>query len=134
MKRNHKPDVIGEITVTNLVDVTLTILIIFIITAPMMTPGLDVNLPRTDASLPHDQEGITISINARREIYIDTDRVSLDDFQVRLENILKTKPPGVTVYIRADKTLDYGLVIDLIGRMRQAGVKSLGLVAEIPEP
>ncbi len=134
MKRNHKPDVIGEITVTNLVDVTLTILIIFIITAPMMTPGLDVNLPRTDASLPHDQEGITVSINVNREIYIDTERVNLDGFQARLENILKTKPPGVTVYIRADKALDYGLVIDLIGRMRKAGVKNLGLVAEIPEP
>lgn len=134
MKRNNKPDIIGEITVTNLVDVTLTILIIFIITAPMMTPGLDVNLPRTDASLPHDQEGITVSVNTRREIYIDADRVTLDGFQGRLESILKTKPPGVTVYIRADKALDYGLVIDLVGRMRKAGVRNLGLVAEIPEP
>ncbi len=133
MRRSKKQDVIGEITVTNLVDVALTILTIFIIAAPMMTPGIDVNLPRTDASLPHDQEGITVSINSTREIYIDADRVTLDAFQNKMENILKTKPPGVTVYIRADKALDYGLVIDLVGRMRKAGVKTLGLVAEIPE-
>jgi len=133
LRRSKKQDVIGEITVTNLVDVALTILTIFIIAAPMMTPGIDVNLPRTDASLPHDQEGITVSINSTREIYIDADRVTLDAFQNKMENILKTKPPGVTVYIRADKALDYGLVIDLVGRMRKAGVKTLGLVAEIPE-
>jgi biopolymer transport protein TolR len=133
LKRNKKQDVIGEITVTNLVDVALTILTIFIITAPMMTPGIDVNLPRTDASLPHDQEGITVSVSAGREIYIDADRVTLDNFQARLEKILKTKAPGVTVYIRADKALDYGFVIDLVGRMRKVGVKALGLVAEIPE-
>lgn len=133
MRRSKKQDVIGEITVTNLVDVALTILTIFIITAPMMTPGIDVNLPRTDASLPHDQEGITVSINASREIYIDSDRVTLENFQARIEQILKAKPPGVTVYIRADKSIDYGFVIDLVGRLRKAGVKALGLVAEIPE-
>jgi biopolymer transport protein TolR len=133
LRRNKKTDVIGEITVTNLVDVALTILTIFIITAPMMTPGIDVNLPRTDASLPHDQEGITVSINRGRDIYIDTDRVTLDNFQAKMETILKNKTPGVTVYIRADKSLDYGFVIDLVGRMRKAGVKALGLVAEIPE-
>lgn len=133
MRRNKKTDVIGEITVTNLVDVALTILTIFIITAPMMTPGIDVNLPRTDASLPNDQEGITVSINGGRDIYIDADRITLDNFQAKMEKILKTKPPGVTVYIRADKSLDYGFVIDLVGRMRKAGVKTLGLVAEIPE-
>jgi len=133
LRRNKKTDVIGEITVTNLVDVALTILTIFIITAPMMTPGIDVNLPRTDASLPNDQEGITVSINGGRDIYIDADRITLDNFQAKMEKILKTKPPGVTVYIRADKSLDYGFVIDLVGRMRKAGVKTLGLVAEIPE-
>jgi biopolymer transport protein TolR len=133
LRRNKKQDVIGEITVTNLVDVALTILTIFIITAPMMTPGIDVNLPRTDASLPHDQEGITVSVTGNRDIYIDADRVTLDNFQARLEKSLKDKPPGVTVYIRADKAIDYGFVIELVGRMRKAGVKALGLVAEIPE-
>lgn len=133
MRRNKKTDVIGEITVTNLVDVALTILTIFIITAPMMTPGIDVNLPRTDASLPHDQEGITVSVSSGKDIYLDANRIPLDSFQAKLEQILKSKAPGVTVYIRADKSVDYGFVIELVGRMRKAGVRALGLVAEIPE-
>jgi len=103
------------------------------ITAPMMTPGIDVNLPRTDASLPHDQEGITVSIKDNREIYIDNNRVNLADLTLRLETILKNKPPGIVVYIRSDKVVDYGYVIDIVGRIRKAGVKELGLVAEVPE-
>ena len=133
MRPNRKKDLIAEINVTNLVDVALTILTIFIITAPMMTPGIDVNLPRTDASLPHDQEGITVSLKANKDIYIENDRIALSKFAERLEKILKTKAPGVVVYIRADKTLDYGFVIDIVGRMRKSGVKELGLVAEIPQ-
>lgn len=133
MKRSKKVELVAEINITNLVDVALTVLVIFMITAPMMTPGIDVNLPRTDASLPHDQEGITVSIKDNREIYIDNNRVNLADLTLRLETILKNKPPGIVVYIRSDKVVDYGYVIDIVGRIRKAGVKELGLVAEVPE-
>ncbi len=118
---------------TNLVDVALTVLVVFIITAPMMTPGIDVNLPRTDASLPHDEEGITISIKDNKSVYIENDRVSMNDFELKLKKILEKKPPGITVYLRADKSVDYGFVIEVVGKMRKAGVKDLGLVAEIPQ-
>jgi biopolymer transport protein TolR len=130
---SKKTDLVAEINITNLVDVALTVLVIFMIAAPMMTPGIDVNLPRTDASLPHDQEGITVSIKDNREVYIDSNRVGLADLSLRLEAILKNKPPGIVVYIRADKSVDYGYVIDIVGRIRKAGIKELGLVAEIPE-
>ncbi len=134
MKRTSKnSDLVGEINITNLVDVALTVLVIFMIAAPMMTPGVDVNLPRSDASLPHDQEGITVSIKDSREVYIDNTPVLLDQFSNRLDNILDTKPPGVVVYVRADKSVDYGFVIDIIGRMRKLGVKDLGLVVETVE-
>lgn len=133
MSRSKKVDLVAEINITNLVDVALTVLVIFMIAAPMMTPGIDVNLPRTDASLPHDQEGITVSIKDNREVYVDNNRVNLADLSLRLEAILKNKPPGIVVYIRADKTVDYGYVIDIVGRIRKAGIKELGLVAEIPE-
>jgi biopolymer transport protein TolR len=133
LKRSKKVELVAEINITNLVDVALTVLVIFMITAPMMTPGIDVNLPRTDASLPHDQEGITVSIKDNREIYIDNNRVNLADLTLRLETILKNKPPGIVVYIRSDKVVDYGYVIDIVGRIRKAGVKELGLVAEVPE-
>jgi biopolymer transport protein TolR len=133
LRQNSKHGLIAEINVTNLVDVALTILTIFIITAPMMTPGIDVNLPRTDASLPHDEEGITVSIKATKEIYINSDFVSSEHFEERLNAILQDKPPGVVVYLSADKDLDYGYVVEIVGRLRKAGVKELGLVAEIPQ-
>ncbi len=124
---------ISEINITSLADVSITLLVIFIITAPMMTPGIDVSLPRTDASLPHDEEGITISINENREVYIDNDRVSLGDFAARLKKLLEKKSPGIIVYLRADEKVDYGYVIEVVGQIRKAGAKELGLVAEIPQ-
>ena len=123
---------ISEINMTSLADVSITLLVIFIITAPMMTPGIDVNLPRTDASLPHDEEGITVSIKNTGEIYIDNDQVVIEDFESVLKKKLESKPPGIIVYLRADEKVDYGYVIEIVGRMRTVGVKELGLVAEIP--
>lgn len=123
---------ISEINMTSLADVSITLLVIFMITAPMMTPGIDVNLPRTDASLPHDEEGITVSIKNTGEIYIDNDKVIIEDFESVLKKSLESKPPGVIVYLRADEKVDYGYAIEIVGRMRKAGVKELGLVAEIP--
>lgn len=114
-------------------DVSITLLVIFMITAPMMTPGIDVSLPRTDASLPHDEEGITVSVKNTREIYIDSDKVDVNELQTKLKRILRDKPPGVIVYLRADEKVDYGYVIDIVGKIRKAGVSELGLVAEIPQ-
>jgi len=133
LRQNRDYGLIQDLNVTNLVDVALTVLVVFIITAPMMTPGIDVNLPRTDASLPHDEEGITISIKENKEVFIENERVDIKNFETRLKKILEKKPPGVTVYLRADKSIDYGFVIEVVGRMRKAGVKDLGLVAEIPQ-
>jgi len=124
---------ISEINITSLADVSITLLVIFIIAAPMMTPGIDVDLPRTDASLPHDEEGVTVSIKKNAEIFIDNDRVDLSNFEKKLETILKNKPPGIIVYLRADKEVDYGYVVEVVGRIRKAGVRELGLVAEIPQ-
>jgi biopolymer transport protein TolR len=124
---------ISEINITSLADVSITLLVIFMITAPMMTPGIDVSLPRTDASLPHDEEGITVSVKASKEVYIDDDLIGLDEFEMRLKELVDTKPPGIIVYLRADESVDYGYVIDIVGRIRKAGVKELGLVAEIPQ-
>ena len=127
---NKRP--ISEINITSLADVSITLLVIFIITAPMMTPGIDVDLPRTDASLPHDEEGVTVSINNDREIFVDNDKVDIGAFEAMIRQILNSKPPGIIIYLRADEKVDYGFVVDVVGRMRKAGVTELGLVAEIP--
>lgn len=123
---------ISEMNMTSLADVSITLLVIFMITAPMMTPGIDVNLPRTDASLPHDEEGITVSIKKTGDIYIDTEKVAAEDFERVLKKNLDNKPPSVIVYLRADEKIDYGYAIEIIGRMRKAGVRELGLIADIP--
>lgn len=124
---------ISEINMTSLADVSITLLVIFMITAPMMTPGIDVNLPRTDASLPHDEEGITVSVKDNKEIYIDNNKIDIDGFEIEIKKIMEGKPPGIIVYLRADEKVDYGYIIDIVGRMRNAGIKELGLVAEIPQ-
>ncbi len=124
---------ISEINITSLADVSITLLVIFIITAPMMTPGIDVNLPRTDASLPHDEEGVTVSVNKSLQIFVDNEQVQVDNFEAKIRQILNSKPPGIIIYLRADKEVDYGFVVDIVGRLRKAGVKELGLVAEIPQ-
>jgi len=125
--------IISEINITSLADVSITLLVIFIITAPMMIPGIDVNLPRTDASLPHDEAGITVAIKRNRELWIDNNKVDISKFEMELKKILESKPPGIIVYLRADKEVDYGYVVEIVGRIRKTGVRELGLVAEIPQ-
>lgn len=125
--------IISEINMTSLADVSITLLVIFMITAPMMIPGIDVNLPRTDASLPHDEEGITVSIKKTGEIFIDNNKIDINDFELTLKRILKDKSPGIIVYLRADKEVNYGDVVNIVGRIKNAGVRELGLVAEIPQ-
>ena len=130
MKKNKDRGLIQDLNITNLVDVALTILVVFIITAPMMTPGIDVSLPKTDASLPHDEEGVTVTIKGDKALFIEDEKIDFRKFESRLKDILKDKPPGITVYLRSDKKIDYGFVVEIVGKMRKAGVKELGLVAE----
>jgi len=131
LKRNQDKGLIQDLNITNLVDVALTILVVFIITAPMMMPGIDVDLPSTDASLPHDEEGITVTIKGNETLFVENEKIDSEKFESVLKEILKKKPPGITVYLRADKSIDYGFVVEIIGKMRKAGVNELGLVAEI---
>lgn len=124
--------IISDVNMTSLADVSITLLVIFIITAPMMIPGIDVNLPRTDASLPHDEEGITVTIKKNRDIFIDNKKVDIINFELALKKVLKDKPPGIIVYLSADKEVNYGDVVAIVGRIKKTGVGELGLVAEIP--
>jgi biopolymer transport protein TolR len=133
LKKDRDRGLIQDLNITNLVDVALTILVVFIITAPMMTPGIDVDLPRTDASLPHDEEGVTVTIKKDKSLFIENEKTESGKFETRLKEILEKKPPGVTVYLRSDKNIDYGFVVEVIGKMRKAGVTELGLVAEFSE-
>jgi biopolymer transport protein ExbD len=127
MKYAKNRRAIADLNITNLVDVVLTLLIIFMITAPMMTQGVQVDLPKADAENVEVNDYIQISINSRSEIFIDQERVNIGDFKKRFKQIFagRVKTP---VFINADKSVPYGLVIKIIADIQKAGVVKLGFL------
>lgn len=128
MKKRHYP-ALYDINVTNLVDVVLVLLIIFMITAPMLQSGIDINLPKTVATQKDLGEGIVVTINKERKIFVDDKITSFDKFKQRLGD-LKAKKGANAVYLRADETVPYGFVVDVMGKIKDMGITNLGLVIE----
>ena len=121
---------LAEINVTPFVDVMLVLLIIFMVTAPMMMQGVDVNLPRTTTeTIPSEEERLVISITAKREIYLNEYKISLDSLQKKLHTIFQNRPDRA-VFFRADQTLPYGFVMEVMAAVRQSGIKRMGMVTE----
>jgi biopolymer transport protein TolR len=127
MKSRKRMRAIADLNITNLVDVVFTLLIIFMITAPMMTQGVQVDLPKADAENVEVNDFIQISINGRSEIFIDQERINLVDFKKRFKEVFRgrIKTP---VFINADKKVPYGLVIRVIADVQNAGVVKLGFL------
>ena len=120
----------SEINVTPLVDVMLVLLIIFMVTAPMMMQGLDVNLPQADTSAIRSKgERIVISLTAKGDIFIDDYKVPLEDLGLKVSRIMEVQKIS-EVALRADKGIPYGQVVRLMAEVRKAGVTNLGLVTE----
>jgi len=118
----------ADINVTNLVDVVLVLLIIFMITAPMLQSGIDVNLPKTRVAVRDElSEGVVLTIDKKGGIFIDSLWVRLPDFETRLDAVLKQKNTS-SVYIRADSAVLYATVVDVVARLKEMGIESLGLV------
>ncbi len=133
-RRNHfenKP--MAEINVTPLVDVVLVLLIIFMVTAPMLQMGIDVNLPKVKSkSIDVTEEKLVLTINGAKEIYINKNRISLSDLRIKLENIFSSRIDR-EIFMRADKSIPYGFVIEVMSEVRKAGVDKLGMITEPPE-
>jgi len=120
----------SEINVTPLVDVMLVLLIIFMVAAPMMVQGVDVDLPEaTTDPLPSDKEHILVTINERHEIYINDIQIGLDFLGDKLSKILENQKDR-DVYLRADKKISYGMVVRVMAELKNAGVEKLGMVTE----
>jgi len=118
----------ADVNVTNLVDVALVLLIVFMITAPMLQSGIDINLPKTRAAAQDELgEGVVLTVDDKGGIYLDDVWVRLDDFEDRLDEIMRSKNTS-SVYIRADSAVVYGVVVDVVARLKEMGVSYLGLV------
>lgn len=120
----------AEINVTPLVDVMLVLLIVFMVAAPLLSVGVPVELPKTDAkALPAEEEPITITVNADGLVYIQDTEIALDDLAPRLEAI-SVNGYDERIYLRADEDSDYGAVIKVMARVNAAGFSNLGLVTD----
>lgn len=119
----------ADVNVTSLVDVTLLLLIIFMIAAPMMSGGVDVDLPRAAARPLTAKQGMVVSLDRQGRIYLDETAVSYRDFRATFRSIVATRKPDA-VYLRADDRASYGDVVRVVAVIRNAGVRNLGLVAE----
>ncbi|MBI4727316.1 biopolymer transporter ExbD [candidate division TA06 bacterium] len=117
------------INMTNLIDVCMVLLITFMITAPMMRSGMDVALPKSSSTKPQVEEGLTITLTSGGKIIVSNQTVSQSAFPKVIKGILATNP-SQPVYLKADKTVPYGLVVEVIGQLKELKVTNLGLVTE----
>ena len=119
----------GDINVTSLVDVAFVLLIIFMITAPIMQGGVDVQLPRAEARPLQPKEGLVVSVNRSGQIFVDETALSFEDFRAAFPAMVAARKPS-GVYLRGDQRVQYGVVVRVLAVMRQSGIGDVGLVAE----
>jgi biopolymer transport protein TolR len=121
---------LSDINVTPLVDVMLVLLIIFMVTAPHLEQGVPVELPQvTVTSLPTATDELVITVNARKEVFLDGVRTTIDKLEPQIVETMKNRK-GKDVFLRADKGVDYGFVVQVMAAVRRAGVPGIGMVTE----
>ena len=125
----RKKGFVSEINVTPFVDVMMVLLIIFMVTAPMMDSGLDVDLPQAKQvdNLPTDAEHLVLTVREDGALFLDTYEVKIEELESRLSMLVKDK--GRSLFLQADKSVPYGLVVDVMGRIKAAGIERLGVIA-----
>ena len=122
----------SEINVTPFVDVMLVLLVIFMVTAPLLTVGVEVNLPRTKAStIKGEDEPLAVSINAKGEIFIQDTAINMETLVPRL-NAITGQNPDVRLFIRGDSDIDYGRVMTVMGQINAAGYRNVALITKQP--
>lgn len=122
---------LAEINITNLVDVTMVLLIIFMLTAPFLQAGVKLRLPKAEAKQIEEQQGVTVSIDEDGKIFIDEKAVGWDDFTAEFRAAIETTAPRV--FLRVDKNVRYEAVLRVIARIKMLGIEDLGLIAEQEE-
>ncbi|MDE1903264.1 MAG: protein TolR [Alphaproteobacteria bacterium] len=122
----------SEINVTPMVDVMLVLLVIFMVTAPLLTVGVPVDLPQTQApAINEPKEPLVITIDSKGEVYLQNNKIDPKDLGPRLVAITNNNP-NATIYVRGDRAIDYGRVLEIMGVVSSAGFTKVSLIAELP--
>jgi len=124
---------ISQINVTPLVDVMLVLLVIFMVTAPILQQGIQVNLPQARAgAVPGQEEQLVVAVARNGRVYLNDNALSLGELGKKLRGIHKLKPAS-QVFLRADQDVRYGAVIKVIAEIKQAGIERVGMMTRPPE-
>ncbi len=127
-RRRGRKQLVSEINVTPFVDVMLVLLIIFMVAAPLLTVGVPIDLPETQArALNSETQPITVSVNSQGQVYLQETEIAIDEVVAKLEAIATTGYDE-RIYVRGDTNADYGTVMRVMARISAAGFKNLGLV------
>ena len=135
-RRRRRNPVMAEINVTPMVDVMLVLLIIFMVSAPLLTVGVPIDLPQTQAaSLDQaDKEPLAISVGNGGKVFLQSSEVQMDELVPKLKAIADARGGSdERIYVRGDKTVDYGTVMKVMGRLSAAGFRKVALVTEVEQ-
>ena len=135
-KRRHRRNpVMAEINVTPMVDVMLVLLIIFMVSAPLLTVGVPLDLPQTQAkSLDQDKNPLTLSVNLKGQVFLNDTEIPLDEIVPKLKAITEARAGlDERIFVRGDKKVDYGTVMKVMGRLSAAGFRRVALVTEVEQ-
>ena len=134
-RRRGRKAVMAEINVTPMVDVMLVLLIIFMVSAPLLTVGVPLDLPQTQAkSLDQDKEPLTVSVNTKGEVYLQNSEIKIEELVAKLQAITQARGGNdERIYVRGDKKVDYGTVMRVMGRLSAAGFRRVALVTEVEQ-
>ncbi|MGB9272111.1 MAG: protein TolR [Pseudolabrys sp.] len=134
-RKHHRRRVMSEINVTPMVDVMLVLLIIFMVSAPLLTVGVPIDLPQSQAkTLDQDKEPLTVSVNDKGQIFLQNSEIAVDDLIPKMQAVAQARG-GVEarVYVRGDKKVDYGTMMQVMGRLSSAGFHRVALVTEFEQ-
>jgi biopolymer transport protein TolR len=134
-RRHRRKSVMSEINVTPFVDVMLVLLIIFMVSAPLLTVGVPIDLPQTQAkSLEQDREPLTVSVNNKGQVYLQNSEIKVEELVPKLQAITQVRGGfDERIYVRGDRKVDYGTVMRVMGRLSQAGFRRVALVTEVEQ-
>jgi biopolymer transport protein TolR len=119
----------AEINIIPLVDVVLVLLVIFMVTAPMLYRGMDINLPKSASNTIKPEERVVLTVERDRRVYVDKDLVPLAQLQQKMDAVHR-KNPEVSVFLRADQDVPYGTVVQVMDSIKKAGIAKLGMVTD----